>query len=158
MAQKNEQERLLTISRIDREFWAQDGIVLAGMDEVGRGPLAGPVVVACVVMPPEPLIPYINDSKKVSEKRREMLYEQILHTAVEVQTAWIEPDVIDRINILEATKLAFADAFAKMQTPVTDVMIEYRCAAASAHSRRCALLLHSGRIDRSEGGTGSLHD
>ena len=124
MAQKNEQERLLTISRIDREFWAQDGIVLAGMDEVGRGPLAGPVVVACVVMPPEPLIPYINDSKKVSEKRREMLYEQILHTAVEVQTAWIEPDVIDRINILEATKLAFADAFAKMQTPVTDVMID----------------------------------
>jgi ribonuclease HII len=82
------------------------------------------VVVACVVMPPEPLLEYVNDSKKVSEKRREALYERILSTCVEAQTAWVDQTVIDEINILEATKCAFNEAFAKMKTPVTDVLID----------------------------------
>ena len=124
MARIDEQERLWTLSERDRAFWTQDGVILAGMDEVGRGPLAGPVVVACVVMPPEPLLAYVNDSKKVSEKRREALYERILSTCVEAQTAWIDQTVIDEVNILEATKLAFQQAFAKMKTPVTDVLID----------------------------------
>ena len=80
MAKRNEAERLLALSERDRAFWTQDGVILAGMDEVGRGPLAGPVAVACVVMPPEPLLEYINDSKKVSEQRREALYDRILNT------------------------------------------------------------------------------
>ena len=124
MPRMPERERLLALSERDRAFWSQDGVVLAGMDEVGRGPLAGPVVVACVVMPPEPLLEYVNDSKKVSEKRREALYERILSTCIEAQTAWVDPAVIDEINILEATRLAFNTAFAKMQTPITDVMID----------------------------------
>lgn len=124
MAKQNEQERLLILSERDRAFWTQDGIILAGMDEVGRGPLAGPVVVACVVMPPEPLLEYVNDSKKVSEKRREALYERILSTCIEAQTAWVSETVIDEINILEATKRAFNEAFRKMQTPITDVLID----------------------------------
>ena len=124
MAKINEAERLLRLSERDRAFWTQDGVILAGMDEVGRGPLAGPVVVACVVMPPEPLLEYVNDSKKVSEKRREALYERILSTCIEAQTAWVDENVIDEINILEATKLAFAQAFQKMQTRVTDVLID----------------------------------
>ena len=124
MAKRNEAERLLRLSERDRAFWTQDGVILAGMDEVGRGPLAGPVVVACVVMPPEPLLEYVNDSKKVSEKRREALYDRILSTCVEAQTAWVDQTVIDEINILEATKLAFAQAFQKMRTPVTDVLID----------------------------------
>ncbi len=124
MPRMPERERLLALSERDRAFWAQDGVVLAGMDEVGRGPLAGPVVVACVVMPPEPLLEYVNDSKKVSEKRREALYERILSTCIEAQTAWVDQTVIDEINILEATRLAFNTAFAKMQTPITDVMID----------------------------------
>ncbi len=124
MAKRNEQERLLALSERDRAFWTQDGVILAGMDEVGRGPLAGPVVVACVVMPPEPLLEYVNDSKKVSEKRREALYDRILSTCIEAQTAWVDQTVIDEINILEATKRAFCEAFAKMQTPVTDVLID----------------------------------
>ena len=124
MAKIREQERLLLLSERDRAFWTQDGVILAGMDEVGRGPLAGPVVVACVVMPPEPLLEYVNDSKKVSEKRREALYERILSTCVEAQTAWVDERTIDEINILEATKCAFNEAFARMKTPVTDVLID----------------------------------
>ncbi len=124
MAKRDERERLIALSERDRAFWTQEGVILAGMDEVGRGPLAGPVVVACAVMPPEPLLEYVNDSKKVSEKRREALYDRILSTCVEVQTAWVDQTVIDEINILEATKLAFHDAFAKMKTPVTDVLID----------------------------------
>lgn len=124
MAKRNETERLLLLSERDRAFWTQEGVILAGMDEVGRGPLAGPVVVACVVMPPEPLLEYVNDSKKVSEARREALYERILSTCVEAQTAWVDEKVIDEINILEATKRAFCEAFAKMKTPITDVLID----------------------------------
>ena len=89
MARMPEAERLQILSERDRAFWAQDGVILAGMDEVGRGPLAGPVVVGCVVMPPEPLLEYVNDSKKVTEKRREALYEKIMSTAVEARTAWV---------------------------------------------------------------------
>ena len=124
MPKRNERERLLALSERDRAFWTQDGVILAGMDEVGRGPLAGPVVVACVVMPEEPLLEYVNDSKKVSEARREALYDKILETCVEAQTAWVDQAVIDEINILEATRLAFNTAFEKMQTPITDVMID----------------------------------
>ena len=115
--------RLTELSRIDKTYWDQ-GLVLAGMDEVGRGPLAGPVVVGCVVMPPEPLLPYINDSKKLSEKRREGLYEQILATALAHSTAWVGPEVIDEINILEATKRGFSEAFENIGIPVTDVLID----------------------------------
>lgn len=82
------------------------GIVLAGMDEVGRGPLAGNVVTACVVMPPEPLIPWIDDSKKLSESRREKVFEEILSAALYVGIGEVSPEEIDRINILQATRKA----------------------------------------------------
>ena len=121
---EKELQRLAELSKIDKTYWDQPGVILAGMDEVGRGPLAGPVVVGCVVMPPEPLLPYINDSKKLSEKRREALYDQILATSLAHATAWIDPETIDEINILEATKRGFKEAFAKIGVPVTDVLID----------------------------------
>ena len=121
---EKELQRLQKLTEIDRTYWDQPGVILAGMDEVGRGPLAGPVVVGCVVMPPEPLLPYINDSKKLSEKRREALYEQIIETSLAHATAWVGPEVIDAINILEATKRGFAEAFAQIDLPVTDVLID----------------------------------
>ena len=116
--------RLKELTKIDRTYWDRSDVVLAGMDEVGRGPLAGPVVVGCVVMPSEPLLPYINDSKKLSEKRREALYDQIIATSLAYATAWVGPEVIDEINILEATKQGFAQAFASIGVPVTDVLID----------------------------------
>lgn len=119
-----EPERLLQITQYDRPLWETPGVVLAGMDEVGRGPLAGPVVASCAAMPPEPLLAYVNDSKKLSPKRRDMLYEQITAQALGYATAWVGPEDIDRMNILQATRLAFAQAFAAMPIEVTDVMID----------------------------------
>ena len=119
-----EAERLEQLAAIDRTYWETPGTVLAGMDEVGRGPLAGPVVVACAVMPPSPLVQYVNDSKKLSEKRREKVYRELADTALAHATAWVSPDTIDEINILEATKRAVAEAFRGIGLPVTDVLID----------------------------------
>ena len=104
---KDYNARLLEISQTDREIW-QPGRVFAGIDEAGRGPLSGPVAAACVVMPPEPLLLYVDDSKKVTEKRREALYDQILETAIYARVILASPEEIDRVNILNATKNAMA--------------------------------------------------
>ena len=99
--------RLLEISQTDLDIWAT-GRAFAGIDEAGRGPLCGPVAAACVVMPKEPLLLYVDDSKKLTEKRREALYEQILETAVYAKVILASPEEIDRVNILNATKNAMA--------------------------------------------------
>ncbi|MER2056654.1 MAG: ribonuclease HII [Clostridia bacterium] len=90
------------------------GIVLAGMDEVGRGPLAGNVVTACVVMPEQPLILWIDDSKKLSESRREKVFDEIMQAALYVGIGEMSPEEIDRINILQATKSAMRLAASKV--------------------------------------------
>lgn len=122
----SEADRLLQITQIERPFWNNSSCVLAGMDEVGRGPLAGPVVAACVVLPSEPLIEYVNDSKKLTEKKRELLYPQICKEAITYSTGWVYPDIIDRDNILQATKIAFQQAFigANRDHKITDVLID----------------------------------
>nr|AHF25229.1 ribonuclease HII [uncultured bacterium Contig90] len=86
------------------------GFIVAGMDEVGRGPLAGNVVTACVVMPDQPVIPWIDDSKKLSESRREKVYEEIMANALYIGIGEVSPEEIDRINILEATRKAMRTA------------------------------------------------
>ena len=106
---KNYEARLREISQTDRELWTA-GTVFAGIDEAGRGPLCGPVAAACVVMPPEPLLLYVDDSKTIPEKRREMLYEQIMRTAVYAKVELAGAEEIDRDNILRATRRAMADA------------------------------------------------
>lgn len=83
---------------------------IAGADEAGRGSLAGPVVAACVILPEDSFILGVKDSKKLSESRREELYEQIIHTAVAYATGTVERETIDEINILRATRLAFMRA------------------------------------------------
>ena len=86
------------------------GIFAAGIEEVGRGPLAGNVVTACVMMPQEPLIEWIDDSKKLSESRREKVYEDILNHALYVGIGQVGPQEIDEINILQATRKAMRTA------------------------------------------------
>ena len=98
-------EKLARLTQFERELWARE-LRVAGIDEVGRGPLAGPVVTACVSIPEGRLIPGVDDSKKLSEKRREALYPLLLEAADYAETCFIGPDVIDEINILNATKRA----------------------------------------------------
>lgn len=104
MPRESAEEKLKRLTRIERALWAE-GTAVAGIDEVGRGPLAGPVVTACVVIPPDKLVPGVDDSKKLSEKRREALYDLLIGAADYVRVARLEPKDIDRINILEATRL-----------------------------------------------------
>ena len=86
------------------------GATLAGMDEAGRGPLLGPVVAACVVMPHTPILPWVDDSKKLSPARREEVYAQIMEYALFVGVGQASAAEIDQINILNATKLAMQRA------------------------------------------------
>ena len=109
---KNEERRLLRAAELiahDRAF-PGFGQTLAGMDEVGRGPLLGPVVTACVIMPSEPVLPWVDDSKKLSAIRREAVYEQILACALYVGVGEASVEEIDQCNILNATKLAMQRA------------------------------------------------
>lgn len=93
----------------DAQYRASAGIV-CGVDEAGRGPLCGPVCVAAVVLDPEQLIQGINDSKKLSEKKREALYEEILNKALAYHIVMVGPETIDERNILGATMLGMKDA------------------------------------------------
>lgn len=88
----------------ERELISKGYKYIAGVDEAGRGPLAGPVVVAAVVMPLDELIDGVNDSKKLSAKKRDTLYELIMQKALRVKTSVISHEIIDDINILNATK------------------------------------------------------
>lgn len=106
---QSRQERLSQLMLTDGPLY-EKGIVFAGMDEAGRGPLAGNVYAACVVMPREPLLEWVDDSKKLSASRREQVFDQIMETAVYVGIGKADPEEIDRINILEATKNAMRRA------------------------------------------------
>ena len=106
---KDYHARLAEISAQDRALW-ESGTFFAGIDEAGRGPLVGPVCAACVVMPMEPLLLYVDDSKTVTQKRREMLYDQIRETALFAGVGLASAQEIDEMNILKATKLAMRRA------------------------------------------------
>lgn len=112
---EKELERLKEIKKIEEELYAQGITSIAGIDEAGRGPLAGPVVVACVVMPKDSMIEGVNDSKKVAEKKREKLYEQIIEEALGYGVGIISQEEIDRINILNATKEGLTTAIKEME-------------------------------------------
>ena len=101
---EKELERLTKLKEIEKDLYEKGFQKIAGIDEAGRGPLAGPVVVAGVIMPQDSMIEGVNDSKKVSEKKREKLYDLILEQAICYSVAIIGQDVIDEINILNATK------------------------------------------------------
>ena len=98
--------------------------LLAGVDEVGRGPLAGPVVAAAVILPAGCVIAGANDSKKLSPGTRERLYVQIRATALSYGVALVTPLVIDRINILEASRLAMRRALARLSPAPGIVLVD----------------------------------
>ena len=102
-------ERLHTLTQTDLPLW-EAGVRFAGMDEAGRGPLVGHVVAACVVMPKEPLLLWVDDSKKLSQQRREKVFDEIMETALFVGVGQASAREIDQLNILNATKLAMRRA------------------------------------------------
>ena len=101
---EKELERLTNLKAYENELHEKGFKNICGIDEAGRGPLAGPVVIASVIMPADSMIEGVNDSKKVSEKKREKLYDQIIEEAISYGVAIIGQDKIDNINILNATK------------------------------------------------------
>jgi len=107
-----ERARMYELFAYEREYGAYSHI--CGIDEVGRGPLAGPVVACAVILPKDCDILYINDSKKLSEKKREALYEEIMAKALAVGIGIVGPERIDEINILQATYEAMREAILKL--------------------------------------------
>ncbi len=116
----------LTMLEYEKQCLEKGQKYIAGVDEVGRGPLAGPVVVASVIMPlaEEDIIQGVNDSKKVSEKNREILYEKILSKAIAYSIEWADEKVIDEINILQATKLCMKKAIEGLSVAPDTVLID----------------------------------
>lgn len=106
---EKEEQRLIKIKELEKDLYNKGFKKICGIDEAGRGPLAGPVVVAGVIMPEDSMIEGINDSKKVTEKRREKLYDIIKEEAISYSIAVIDHNVIDEINILNATKQGVTD-------------------------------------------------
>ena len=110
---KKELERLEAMSVYEREY--ADWGAVCGIDEAGRGPLAGPVVAGAVILPKDEQILYVNDSKKLSEKKRELLYDEITERALAVGVGIVGPERIDEINILQATYEAMRLAVGQLE-------------------------------------------
>ena len=99
-----EEERLNNLKKFELNLYNEGYKFICGIDEAGRGPLAGPVSVGAVVMKPDSKLEWVNDSKKVTEKRREILYDRIIEDSLAWSVQLIDQQEIDEINILEATK------------------------------------------------------
>ena len=113
-AQLKEEQRLDALLSYERQCYAEGYELVAGIDEVGRGPLAGPVVAAAVILPKECRIEGVNDSKKLTPRKREELYGVILEKAVAYGVGVVPPERIDEINILQATFEAMRQALAQL--------------------------------------------
>ena len=117
-------ERLNKLKEFEKKLYADGVKYIAGIDEAGRGPLAGPVVIGCVIMKPESFIEYVNDSKKISETKREMLYEKITSEAVSWSTGIVDEKEIDELNILNATKKALIEAIDKLEIKPDVILVD----------------------------------
>ena len=102
---EKEIERLNNLKAEELKLYERNIEYICGIDEAGRGPLAGPVVVGAVILPQDSFIEGVNDSKKISEKKRERIYDQIIEEAIAWSVGIVDEKTIDEINILNATKL-----------------------------------------------------
>ena len=112
---EKELERLLNLKKEEKALYEKGIVSICGIDEAGRGPLAGPVVVACSLMPKDSMIEGANDSKKIAEKKRERIYEEIIKEAIAYGVGIINQEEIDRINILNATKKGLTIAIKELE-------------------------------------------
>lgn len=116
--------RLQELKKIEDDLYAQGTNYICGIDEAGRGPLAGPVVVASVIMPKDSMIEGVNDSKKVSEKKREKLYEEIIENAISYSVGIVDQKEIDRVNILNATKAGLTQSIKGLNVKPDIILVD----------------------------------
>ena len=121
---EQELNRLKNMLEIEDKLYSEGYNFVCGVDEAGRGPLCGPVVAAAVILPKDEYIEGVNDSKKLTEKKREKLYDDIMKKAVAVSIGISDVDVIEKVNILNATKLAMKQAIEKLSIKPDYVLID----------------------------------
>ena len=121
---EKEIERLNLLKAEELKLYENNINYICGIDEAGRGPLAGPVVVGAVILPKDSFIEGVNDSKKISEKKREKIYEQILEEAISYSVGIVDQKTIDEINILNATKLAVKIALEGLKQRPDVIMVD----------------------------------
>ena len=122
--QVDEDLRLEKMLAYEKELYAQGIDLIAGVDEVGRGPLAGPVVAAAVILPKACKIPGLNDSKKIPKSKHKEIYEAVLQNAVAIGIGIKDNQVIDQVNIYEATKLAMMEAIGQLEPQPQHLLID----------------------------------
>ena len=123
-AELDEYRRLEQMLRYEKELYATGCQYIAGIDEVGRGPLAGPVVAAAVILPKNCKIKGLNDSKKVPKKKHKEIYQEVLKQAISVGIGIKDNQVIDEVNIYEATKLAMIEAVGNLKITPQHLLID----------------------------------
>lgn len=122
--QVEEDLRLEKMLAYEKELYAQGIQLIAGVDEVGRGPLAGPVVAAAVILPENCKIPGLNDSKKIPKSKHQTIYQAVLDQALSVGIGVKDNQVIDQVNIYEATKLAMLEAIQELDQQPQHLLID----------------------------------
>ena len=120
----DEDERLEGMMAYEKECYARGMKLIAGVDEVGRGPLAGPVVAASVILPKACKIPGLNDSKKIPKSKHKEIYEAVLQNAIAIGIGIKDNHVIDQVNIYEATKLAMMEAIGQLEPQPQHLLID----------------------------------
>ena len=120
----DEDERLEGMLAYEKELYTQGIQLIAGVDEVGRGPLAGPVVAAAVILPKACKIPGLNDSKKIPKSKHKEIYEAVLQNAIAIGIGVKDNQVIDQVNIYEATKLAMMEAIGQLEPQPQHLLID----------------------------------
>ena len=120
----DEDERLEGMLTYEKECYARGMELIAGVDEVGRGPLAGPVVAAAVILPKACKIPGLNDSKKIPKSKHKEIYEAVLQNAIAIGIGVKDNHVIDQVNIYEATKLAMMEAIGQLDPQPQHLLID----------------------------------
>lgn len=121
---EEELERLKNMLLIEESLYDEGYEYICGVDEAGRGPLCGPVVAAAVILPKHGCIEGVNDSKKISEKKREKLYDDIMNVAIAVGIGISDVDVIEKVNILNATKIAMKKAIESLSIKPDYILID----------------------------------
>ena len=121
---EKEELQLNELKKMENQYFEKGIQYLCGIDEAGRGPLAGPVVVAAVIMPKDSKLEGVNDSKKVSEKKRELLYEQIKEEAISYSVAIVDEKEIDQVNILNATKEGLTTAIRGLKVKPERILVD----------------------------------